>query len=352
MPATGNDEKLIGTAAQMVAGVRGLLAIDESPSTCNRRFAAIGIPETAAMRQAYRDVLITTPGLGARISGAILSDETFGQATRDGVPFVQVLEAAGILPGIKVDLGAKALARHPGETVTEGLDGLRQRLAAYAAQGARFAKWRAVITIAPAAQSAALPSAGCIAANAHALARYAALCQEAGVVPIVEPEVLMDGDHTIERCAEVSERVLRAVFAELYLQDVLLEGMILKPGMLLPGIASPHTSSIDAVAGATLLCLRQSVPAAVAGVAFLSGGQASATASAHLNAMHLRAPGALPDLPWPLTFSFGRALQEPALPIWGGNESQRAAAQQALLHRAECNNAARRGEYQPSMEPA
>ena len=204
------DATLISTARQMVAGDRGLLAIDESPSSCNRRFAAIGIPQTAAMRQAWRDVLITTPGLGATISGAILSDETFHQATRDGIPFVRALEAAGVLPGIKVDLGATALAGHPGEQVTEGLDGLRQRLTQYAAQGARFAKWRAVIAIAPGAGAAALPSAGCIAANAQALARYAALCQEAGIVPIVEPEVLMDGDHTLERCAEVTERV-RAV---------------------------------------------------------------------------------------------------------------------------------------------
>jgi fructose-bisphosphate aldolase class I len=350
--ARSADRGLIGTAAQMVAGDRGLLAIDESPASCNRRFAAVGIPQTPEMRHAYRDVLITTQGLGASISGAILSDETFHQSTHGGVPFVRVLEAAGVLPGIKVDLGAVDLAGHPGEKITEGLDGLRQRLAQYASQGARFAKWRAVITIAPGVGPAALPSAGCIAANAHALARYAALCQEAGIVPIVEPEVLMDGDHTLKRCAAVTERVLRDVFAALYRQRVLLEGIVLKPSMVIAGSDCGVSSSVDAVADATLQCLRQAVPAAVAGVAFLSGGQTGPTASAHLNAMHLRAGRAGRGLPWPLTFSYGRALQNPALPTWAGDESHRAAAQRALLQRAACNSAARRGEYQAAMETA
>lgn len=345
-----NREALAAIARQLTAGDKGILAIDESPATCDRRLAAEGLAATAPMRHAWRDVLITTAGLGTHISGVILSDETFNQDSRQGVSFVAVLSAAGILPGIKVDFGARNLAAHPGEKVTEGIDGLRGRLALYAAQGARFAKWRAVIRISPAGLARALPSAGCIAANTQALARYAALCQEAGLVPIVEPEVLMDGDHSLERCAVVTERVWRRVFGELYLQDVALEGMILKPSMVMPGADSVQAVGIDAIAAATLQCLRQAVPVAVAGVAFLSGGQASAAASAHLNALHLLERALPRGLPWPLTFSYGRALQNPALAIWAGDERYRGAAQTALLHRAACNSAARRGEYQPGLE--
>ena len=352
MTAIRDDARLIATASQMSAPGKGLLAIDESPSSCDKRLAAVGIAQTGPMRQAWRDVLITTPGLGTGISGAILSDETFGQDTRAGIPFVRTLESAGILPGIKVDLGAKALAGHPGEKVTEGLDGLRERLAAYVAQGARFAKWRAVLLIAAPLQSVALPSEGCISANAHALARYAALCQEAGLVPIVEPEVLMDGEHSLERCAAVTEQALRGVFSQLYLQGVLLEGMILKPAMVLPGSGVKSACSVDAVADATLRCLRRSVPPAVAGIAFLSGGQPAVTATAHLNAIQLRARAQNLILPWPVTFSYGRALQAPALQIWAGVEQHRDTAQQALLHRARCNSSAQRGEYTSAMEAA
>jgi fructose-bisphosphate aldolase class I len=345
-----NTEALAAVARQLVGGARGILAIDESPATCDRRLAGVGLAATADLRRAWRDVLITTPGLAAHVSGAILSAETFDQSSGAGVPFVRMLEAAGILPGIKVDLGTRNLAAHPGEKVTEGLDGLRGRLALYAAQGARFAKWRAVIAIGPAARAKVLPSAGCIAANAAVLACYAALCQEAGLVPIVEPEVLMDGDHTLARCADVTEHVLRGVFTELCLQNVGLEGMILKTGMVLPGAAHARAATPATIAEATLRCLRRSVPAAVAGVAFLSGGQASVTATENLNALHRHDRTPPHSLPWPLTFSFGRALQDPALAIWGGEEAHRNAAQGALLHRAACNAAAQRGEYLPTME--
>ena len=254
-------QNLICTAAALMAGDKGLLAMDESTPTCDKRFAALGIPLTAESRRAYRDMIVTTPRLGECISGAILYDETLRQKTNFGLPFAEALTAAGIAPGIKVDVGAKALAGRPDEEVTAGLDGLRERLAEYASMGARFAKWRAVIRI-----GATIPSRVCIAANAHALARYAALCQEAGLVPIVEPEVLMDGDHTLARCATVSAEVLHAVFAELDLHEVLLEGMLLKPNMILPGLAAADQSSVDAVADATITCLLRNVPAAVPGV--------------------------------------------------------------------------------------
>jgi len=337
-----NAQKLIDTARTLVAGGKGLLAMDESNPTCNKRFAKLGIPQTVEARRAYRELIVTTPGLGDSISGAILYDETIRQQKKDGTPFVKVIEDAGIVPGIKVDAGAKDLAGHPGEKITEGLDGLRDRLAEYSQMGARFAKWRAVITMGD-----GIPSRACIEANAHALARYAALCQEAGLAPIVEPEVLMDGEHTLERCSEVTEEVLRAVFIQLYVQRVMLEGMILKPNMVLPGLACPHQETVDEIADATVRCLLRAVPAVVLGVAFLPGGQAAELASARLNAMNVRFKS---RLPWALTFSFSRAIQQPALEIWRGADAHVLAAQQALLHRARCNRAARRGEYSGAME--
>jgi fructose-bisphosphate aldolase class I len=335
-------KNLIDTAAALVAGDKGLLAMDESTPTCNKRFAALGIPLTAEARRSYREMIVTTPRLGECISGAILFDETLRQKTNPGLPFAAALAAAGIVPGIKVDAGAKPLAGHPDEQVTEGLDGLRDRLAEYASMGARFAKWRAVIRIGD-----AIPSRACMAANAHALARYAALCQEAGLVPIVEPEVLMDGDHTLARCAAVSAEVLHAVFDELDLQGVLLEGMLLKPNMVLPGLAAADQSSVDAVADATVTWLLRTVPAAVPGVAFLSGGQSAKLASARLNAMNVRFRS---RLPWALAFSFARAIQQPALEAWRGRAENVPAAQAALFHRADCNRAARRGDYDASAD--
>jgi fructose-bisphosphate aldolase, class I len=332
-------------ARQMVAADKGLLAIDESIPTSDRRFAALGIAQTVEQRRRYRELLITAPGLGDSISGVILSDETIHQRTADGTTFLRVLGNAGILVGIKVDTGAKDLAGHPGETVTEGLDGLRDRLRNYFQLGAQFAKWRGVIRI-----GAGLPRRACIDANTHALARYAALCQEAGLVPIVEPEVLMDGAHTLERCREVTTEVLRAAFDQLILQGVALDGMILKPNMVLPGSDCAIQESIEEVADATLRCLLEAVPAAVPGIAFLSGGQTGPLASARLNAMQAPRNARISPIPWILTFSFGRALQEPALGIWAGQETNRAAAQQALLHRARCNRLARRGEYEAAME--
>jgi len=337
-----NAQKLIDTARSLVADDKGLLAMDESNPTCNKRFAKLGIPQTVEARRAYRELIVTTPGLGESISGAILYDETIRQQKKDGTPFIKVLIDAGIIPGIKVDEGAKDLAGFPGERITEGLDGLRARLAEYSQMGARFAKWRAVIII-----GAGIPSQGCIEANAQALARYAALCQEAGLTPIVEPEVLMDGDHTLERCSEVTEEVLRTVFNQLFLQRVMLEGMLLKPNMVLPGLTCPKQEGVDEVADATVRCLWRAVPAAVPGVAFLSGGQPAELASARLNAMNVRFES---RLPWALTFSFSRAIQQPALEIWRGEEAHVSAAQQALYHRAMCNRAARRGEYSAAME--
>ena len=341
-PLHMNVQEMIETAKALVVGDRGLLAIDESNGTCNKRFARAGIPQTEEARRAYRDVIVTTPDLGACISGAILYDETIRQKTLDGTLFVKVLTDAGIIPGIKVDTGAKDMAGYPGEKITEGLDGLRNRLAEYSQMGARFAKWRAVIAV-----GVGIPSRGCIEANANALARYAALCQEAGLVPVVEPEVLMDGDHTLERCAEVTEEVLRTVFHQLYIQRVMLEGMILKPNMVLPGLTCPQQETVEEVADATMKCLLQAVPAAVPGIAFLSGGQPAELASARLNAMNARFKS---RLPWALAFSFARAIQQPALEIWQGEEAHVVAAQQALDHRARCNRAARQGEYSAAME--
>lgn len=338
-------QTLIDTARALVADDKGLLAIDESNPTCNRRFAEAGIAQTEAARRAYRDLIMTTPGLGTCISGAILYDETIHQKADDGRAFVDVLVHAGIMPGIKVDIGAKDLAAHPGEKVTEGLDGLRARLLVYSEMGARFAKWRGVITLGD-----GMPSCGCIAANAHALARYAALCQEARLVPIVEPEVLMAGEHSLERCRAATEDLLRSVFEQLHVQGVMLEGMILKPNMVLPGLACPTQETAEAVADATIACLLRVVPAAVAGIAFLSGGQPSELASARLSAMNVRSKAPGSRLPWALAFSFARAIQQPALQIWRGESENRTAAQQALYHRARCNVAARRGEYSAAME--
>lgn len=337
-----NIEPLISTANKLVAGDKGILAMDESNPTCNKRFAALGIPQTEEVRRAYREMIVTTPQLGECISGAILFDETIRQQTKDGTPFLKVLSDAGIIPGIKVDTGAKEMAGHPGEKITEGLDGLRERLAEYSQMGARFAKWRAVIAIGD-----GLPSRSGLEANAHALARYAALCQEAGLVPIVEPEVLMDGDHTLERCLKVTEEALRNVFIQLNCQRVMLEGMILKPNMVLPGLTCPQQVSVAEVADATVQCLLRTVPAAVPGIAFLSGGQSADLASARLNAMNARFKS---RLPWALAFSFARAIQQPALEIWQGEETNVPAAQAALLHRARCNKAARRGEYTAAMD--
>jgi len=333
---------LVETAGQLVAGDRGLLAIDESTPTCNRRFAKLGIPQTAEARRAYRDLIVSTPGLADCISGVILYDETIRQTTNAGTPFAAVLVAAGIIPGIKVDTGTITLASCPGERVTEGLDGLRDRLTEYAAMGARFAKWRAVIAI-----GEGLPSRTCLEANAHGLARYAALCQEAGLVPAVEAEVLMDGAHTLAQCGEVTERVLRTVFEQLAAQRVVLEGMILKPNMVVPGASSAERPDAAAVADATVACLLRTVPAAVPGIGFLSGGQSGAAASDRLNAMNVRFAA---RRPWALSFSFGRAIQYPALEIWHGDASQVGAAQQALIVRARCDRAARRGAYDAATD--
>jgi fructose-bisphosphate aldolase class I len=337
-----NSHLLKDAVKLLFADHKGLLAMDESNGTCNKRFAALGIPQTVEARRAYRELIVSTPGLGESIGGAILYDETIRQQKEDGTPLVKVLIEAGIIPGIKVDTGAKDLAGHPGEKVTEGLDGLRDRLQDYFEMGARFAKWRAVIAI-----GEGLPSWGCLESNAHALARYAALCQEAGLVPVVEPEVVMDGEHTLEQCCEVTEKVLRTVFSELFAQRVLLEGMVLKPNMVLPGMSSISQPTLDEVADATVNCFLRSVPAAVPAIAFLSGGQPAELASARLNAMNVRFKS---RLPWTLAFSFARAIQQPALELWKGRNENVLAAQQALDHRARCNQAARRGEYSQEME--
>ena len=337
-----NPAALVQTARVLLDDAKGVLAMDESNPTCNKRFAALGIPQTKEMRRAWRELIVTTPQLHESISGAILFDETMGQRLQDGRPFGQALSEVGILVGIKVDVGAKALAGHAGEKVTEGLDGLRERLAQYAAMGASFAKWRAVIAI-----DKDLPSAAGISANAHALARYAALCQEAGLLPIVEPEVLMTGEHSLKRCGDVSTQVLHEVFAQLHMQGVLLEGLLLKPNMVLPGLACTDQNNVQEVANATLTVLLRSVPAAVPGIAFLSGGQSAKMASTRLNAINQRS---ITGVPWALTFSFGRALQQPALELWHGESANVQAAQHALQHRAACNRAARRGDYVAALD--
>ena len=338
----GDLESVVLIARALVTDDKGLLAMDESNPTCNKRFAKLGISQSEETRRAYRELIVTTPGLSECISGAILYDETIRQHTKDGIPFAKVISNAGIIPGIKVDTGAKDLACHPGEKITEGLDGLRDRLKEYFKMGARFAKWRAVIII-----GNDIPSQSCIEANAQALARYAALCQEVGLVPIVEPEVLMEGEHTLDRCYQVTEEVLQTVFSQLYIQRVSLEGMLLKHNMVLPGLTCPKQETVDNVAEATVRCLLRTVPAAVPGIAFLSGGQPGEMASARLNAMNVRFKL---RLPWALTFSFARAIQQPAMEIWAGKDINVKAAQQALFHRAKCNQAARRGEYNIAME--
>jgi fructose-bisphosphate aldolase class I len=335
-------KELISTAKAMVANNKGILAMDESNPTCNKRFAKLEIPQTPEVRRDYREMIVSTAGLNESISGAILFDETVHQQLKDESSFINILTNKGIIPGIKVDGGTVALAGHPEEKITEGLDNLRNRLTEYAKMGLRFAKWRAVITI-----GKDIPTQTCIETNAHTLARYAALCQEAGIVPIVEPEVLMDGDHTMERCFEVTEQVLHTVFNQLYKQGVVLEGMILKPNMILPGLACKKQDSIDEIADTTIKCLLRAVPAAVPGIAFLSGGQSPELASARLNAMNVRFKN---KLPWELSFSFGRAIQQPALDIWHGKEKNVPEAQKALYHRAVCSSAARKGEYNIEME--
>lgn len=332
-----NNQTLILTAGQMVADDKGILAMDESMATCNKRFEKLGIPQTEQVRRTYRELIVTTRGLEDAISAAILCDETIRQQTQDGTPFAQALIKKGIIPGIKVDGGTKSLAGHPGEKITEGLDGLRERLAEYSRLGARFAKWRAVIAV-----SQGTPSLGCLESNAHVLARYAALCQEADLVPIVEPEVLMDGDHDLSRCFSVTELTLKIVFDQLFRQKVLLEGMILKPNMVVPGLNCPQQDSVEEVADKTVQCMLRTVPAAVPGIAFLSGGQTCQAASARLNQMNIRHGN---RVPWALAFSFARAIQQPAMEIWRGNDSRRAEAQSALLYRSRCNRDARRGRY-------
>ena len=334
-------DQLVATANALVAPGKGILAADESTGTIKKRFDSIGAVSTEENRRDYRELLFTTPGAGDFISGVILYDETIRQSAADGTSFVELLTGQGIIPGIKVDTGAKPLAGAPGETVTEGLDGLRERLAEYYELGARFTKWRAVIAIGD-----GIPGRHCIHANAEALARFAALSQEAGLVPIVEPEVLMDGDHSIERCAEVTEAVQHGVFRALRLHRVALEGMLLKPNMVLPGTDHDPQASVAAVAEATLAVFRRTVPAAVPGIVFLSGGQSDERATAHLSAMN-----ALSDSPpWQLSFSYGRALQAPPLKAWAGKAENADAARQALHHRARLNGEARYGRYTAAME--
>ena len=333
---------LASTARALVADGKGILAADESSPTIKKRFDSISIESTEDNRRAYREMLFTTQGAAEFISGVILYDETLRQNASDGTPLREVLSSQGIIPGIKVDAGAKPLGGAPGEQVTEGLDGLRGRLEEYRDLGARFTKWRAVINIGP-----DIPSDYCIKVNAHALARYAALSQEAGLVPIVEPEVLMDGDHTIERCYDVTAATLQAVFSELYEQRVVLEEALLKPNMVLSGKDCPKQAGVEEVAEQTIRVLKSHVPAALPGIVFLSGGQSDELATAHLNAMN-----AIGDLPWELSFSYGRALQAPSLKAWGGSSENVKAGQSAFLHRARCNGAARFGKYSDAMEKA
>jgi fructose-bisphosphate aldolase class I len=330
------------TARALVAEGKGILAADESDGTIKKRFDSIDVESTEENRRAYRDLLFTAPGAEDSISGVILFDETIRQSSADGTPFPKLLESKGVIPGIKVDKGAKPLALAEGETITEGLDGLRDRLAEYRELGARFAKWRATYSIGD-----DLPSEYCVWTNAHALARYAALCQEAGLVPIVEPEVLQDGEHTLEESSKATGRVLLAVFQELHDQRVELSGILLKPNMVLSGYSASERAGVDEVAEATLECFDKHVPAAVPGIVFLSGGQTDEDATAHLNAMNARGRH-----PWQLSFSYGRALQAPALKAWEGKPENVEAAQEAYLKRARLNGAARSGSYTADMEQA
>ena len=334
------ENELHETAQALVADGKGILAADESGGTIKKRFDSIGLESTEENRRGYRDMLFTTPGAEEYVSGVILFDETIHQSGLDGTPFPELLASKGVIPGIKVDEGAMPLAGAEGETVTEGLDGLRARLAEYRSLGARFAKWRATYTI-----TDDLPSDYCIWANAHALARYAALCQEAGIVPIVEPEVLQDGTHSIERSYHVTCRVLAAVYTELYDQRIDVEGTLLKPNMVLSGYSASNRAGVEEVADWTLKCFYKHVPAAVPGIVFLSGGQSDEDATAHLNAMNAKGPH-----PWPISFSYGRALQAPAIKAWGGKPENVEAGQRAYFHRAKMNSAARTGTYAPAME--
>lgn len=338
-----NIAALESVARAIVAKQKGVLAADESSPTIKKRFDSIMVESTEENRRRYREILFTADGIERYIGGVILFDETLRQSTRNGVPFPALLADRGIIPGIKVDMGSKALALYPGEKLTEGLDGLRDRLAEYKQLGAQFAKWRAVIEI----DERDIPSAFGIRANAHALARYAALCQEAGLVPIVEPEVLMDGAHGIERCETVTAQVLKAVFSELDAHRVLLEGMLLKPNMVIAGKKCARQASVQEVAEATIRCLKRYVPAAVPGIVFLSGGQSAEDATDHLNAMN-----AMGRHPWEVSFSYGRALQAPVLAAWQGQEGNVVAAQKALQTRCQLNGLARDGKYARSMESA
>ena len=336
------NQILKDTIAQIFANGKGILAMDESTPTCDKRFAAVGIPQTVEMHRKYRELIVTTPGLNESIGGAILYDETIRQKTIDGIPMAEMLTKVGIIPGIKVDMGAKEMAGFPNEKVTEGLDGLRERLAEYKTMGVRFAKWRGVITI-----GEGIPTVECVEANIHALARFAALCQENGIVPIVEPEVLMNGNHTLQKCYDVTEQVLKRLFYQLYQYKVDIEGIILKPNMVIAGAESKEQNSIDEVAEATVQCLLHTVPAAVPAIAFLSGGQSPQDAAAHLNAMHNKFKN---HLPWIVSFSFARAIQEPALNAWKGQETNVAEAQKILYKRAKIDAKARKGVYNAAME--
>jgi fructose-bisphosphate aldolase class I len=333
-------DELVHTAQALVAPEKGILAAAESSPTIAKRLAGIGLESTEPRRRDYRELLFSTPGLGEHVSGVILFDETIRQSAADGTPFPELLRRQGVIPGIKVDAGTKPLAGFPDEVVTEGLDGLRTRFAEYVELGARFAKWRAVIRV-----GHYRPTRGCIEANAHALARYAALAQEAGLVPVVEPEVLMDGSHTLERCAEATQAVVREVYAQLAVQRVRLEATLLKPNMVVPGTDCPIQADDEAIADATLTVMRRAVPAAVPGLVFLSGGQSDEEATARLNAMNARG-----SAPWQLSFSYGRALQGPVLRAWRGEPGNRKTAQAALQHRARMNGLARTGAYRPDLE--
>ena len=335
-------EELIQTANAMVAEGKGILAADESNPTCGKRFDLINLDSTEHNRRRYRNMLLTTPKLEDYISGVILFNETLRQSTLDEVPFPKYLSEKGILPGIKVDTGAKELSLHDGEKITEGLDGLRERLIEYRELGAKFAKWRAVITIGD-----NIPTDACIEGNAHALARYASLCQEQGIVPIVEPEVLMDGNHSIEVCYEVTSKAQSALFRHLEIMDVMLEGIVLKPSMVISGKDCPSQADIDTVASETVRCLKNNVPENVPGIAFLSGGQSDELATAHLNAMNANHKS---EMTWNLTFSYGRALQHPALMEWAGNDDNNSNAQRILHHRSYCNGLASKGEYRANIE--
>ena len=338
-----NKTELAAIAEAMIAEGKGILAADESTGTIKKRFDSISLESTEENRRAYRDLLFTTDNAENFISGIIMYDETLRQSTQDGTPFPKLLSDKGIVPGIKPDKGAKPMAGFPGEKVTEGLDGLRERLQEYYDLGARFGKWRAVITIGD-----GIPTKACLKANAQALARYAALCQEVGLVPIVEPEVLMDGGHTLERCEEVTEATLRALYKALYEQRIFLEGSILKPNMVISGKECKQQATAEEIAAATVSCFKRAVPAAVPGIVFLSGGQSPIEATVNLNAMNAM----FDNLPWELSFSYGRALQEPVLQAWQGKEANVPAAQQAYYHRAAMNGAARFGKYSAEMEKA